>query len=102
MQVVVPHSHDVGVEDFEVFESHLALIKRTNGLSTVSTYRLSPSGECQRSGIQCAAPTPCARSSRDCDVADLNVIFGLDAEPLSKFWHRPAEHCGAGAPPAWN
>lgn len=100
MQVVVPHSHDVGLEDFEVFESHLALMKRMNGLSTVSTYRLSPSGECQRTGMQCAASKACASSSGDCDVADLNVIFRVDAEPLSQFWRRPAEHCGAGAPPA--
>ena len=50
MQVVVPHSHDVGLEDFEVFESHLALMKRINGLSTINTYRLSPSGERQRIG----------------------------------------------------
>ena len=50
MQVVVPHSHDVGLEDFEVFESQLALTKRINGLSTISTFRLSPSGECHGRG----------------------------------------------------
>ena len=43
MQVLVPHSHDVELEDFEMFSGHLALMKRMNGLSRISTFSLDES-----------------------------------------------------------
>ncbi|MCJ1354290.1 MAG: hypothetical protein MMC33_004277 [Icmadophila ericetorum] len=44
MQVLVPHSHNVELEDFEVFSGHLALMKRINGLSVISMFLLGQSG----------------------------------------------------------
>ena len=43
MQVLVPHSHDVELEDFELFSGHLALMKRVNGVSMISTFSLNAS-----------------------------------------------------------
>ena len=40
----MPHSYDVELEDFEIFSGHLALMKRINGLSMVSTFTLNQSG----------------------------------------------------------
>ena len=40
----MPHSHDVELEDFEIFSGHLALMKRMNGLSVISTFALSQPG----------------------------------------------------------
>ena len=39
----MPHSFDVELEDFEIFLGHLALMKRVNGLSMVSTFTLDQS-----------------------------------------------------------
>lgn len=41
--MVVPHSYDVELEDFEIFQNHLALMRRINGLSRISTYSLNKS-----------------------------------------------------------
>ena len=43
MQVVIPHSHDAQLEDFEVFDGHLAVLRRVNGLGTISIFNLSES-----------------------------------------------------------
>ena len=43
MQVLVPHSYDVELENFVIFSGHLALMKRTNGLSVISTFLLNQS-----------------------------------------------------------
>lgn len=43
MQVLVPHSYDVELENFVIFSGHLALMKRTNGLSVISTFPLNQS-----------------------------------------------------------
>jgi len=43
MQVLVPHSYDVELEDFVIFSGHLALMKRTNGLSVISIFPLNQS-----------------------------------------------------------
>ena len=39
----MPHSYDVELEDFVIFSGHLALMKRTNGLSVISTFLLNQS-----------------------------------------------------------
>ncbi len=44
MQVLIPHSHDAELEDFEIFSGHLAVMKRINGLSMISTFTLGPPG----------------------------------------------------------
>ena len=43
MQVVIPHSHDVQLEDYEVFDRYLAVLRRVNGLSSISIFNLSES-----------------------------------------------------------
>ena len=44
MQVLVPHSYDIELEDFEIFSGHLTLMKRINGLSMISTFTLGQPG----------------------------------------------------------
>ena len=43
MQVVIPHSHDAQLEDFEVVDGHLAVLRRVNGLGSISIFNLSES-----------------------------------------------------------
>ena len=44
MQVLIPHSHDVELEDFEIFSGHLALMKRINGIGVIDIFRLGQPG----------------------------------------------------------